>query len=50
VPIILIGNKADKGSNISRDHVMRDWVRTEKAVMYLETSALRCEGIEDAFI
>jgi hypothetical protein len=49
IPLILIGNKIDRGSNINRDTVIRDWVKTNKALTYIETSALKYQGIEDTF-
>lgn len=49
IPIVLIGNKADKGSNIQQASVMKDWVDPGKAKIYLETSALKYQGVEEAF-
>ena len=41
IPIILIGNKSDKGINIQKDLVMKDWVKTNKVKTYMEVSALK---------
>ena len=49
IPILLIGNKIDKGSTINRDEIMRDWIKSNKARVYLETSALKYDNIENLF-
>ena len=35
IPIILIGNKVDRGISITVDAVNRDWIKTEKALIYI---------------
>ena len=49
VPMVIIGNKADKGINIEKSKVLTEWVESNKAKFYTETSALKYLGIEDAF-
>eukprot|EP00350_Pseudokeronopsis_sp_OXSARD2_P007498 CAMPEP_0170558620 /NCGR_PEP_ID=MMETSP0211-20121228/36502_1 /TAXON_ID=311385 /ORGANISM="Pseudokeronopsis sp., Strain OXSARD2" /LENGTH=69 /DNA_ID=CAMNT_0010870729 /DNA_START=306 /DNA_END=515 /DNA_ORIENTATION=- len=39
----------DKGSNMNRDAVVRDWLKSQKSVAYIETSALKVQGIEETF-
>jgi len=47
--MVIIGNKADKGINIEKSKVLTEWVESNKAKFYTETSALKYLGIEDAF-
>mmetsp|Transcript_45528 Transcript_45528/g.33289 ORF Transcript_45528/g.33289 Transcript_45528/m.33289 type:complete len:96 (+) Transcript_45528:250-537(+) len=39
----------DKGSNMNREAVVRDWIKEQKATVYIETSALKIQGIEELF-
>lgn len=47
--MVIIGNKADKGIYVEKTRVLRDWVDSGKAVAYVEASAMKYIGIEDAF-
>lgn len=49
IPLMLIGNKADKGIYVEKSRVLRDWVETGKAKEYIEASAVKYIGIEEAF-
>jgi hypothetical protein len=45
----LIGNKADIGIHIEKSTVQKEWVQSGKAREYIEASALRYFGVEEAF-
>jgi hypothetical protein len=47
--LIIIGNKADKGIYVEKSRVQRDWVDSGKAKAYIEASAMKYIGIEEAF-
>jgi hypothetical protein len=46
----LIGNKADRPTHITKETVVNEWVRSQKACTYIETSAVQYEGVEEAFL
>lgn len=49
IPLIIIGNKADKGIYVEKSRVLKDWVDTGKARAYIEASAMKYIGIEETF-
>ena len=49
IPIVLIGNKSDMGIKVDKAKVEKEWVQSKKARCYIETSALKHFGVEEAF-
>lgn len=41
IPIILVGNKVDCINTIHKDQIMKEWIETDKAKVYVEVSALK---------
>lgn len=49
MPIVLVGNKADKPKAVPKERVIEEWLDNEKAVAYLEASATRLQGVIEIF-
>ena len=39
----------DDVRKVSKDKVMKDWIHSQEASLYLETSALQNKGVVDGF-
>ena len=49
IPIILVGNKSDKTRSIDMETVTNYWVDSGKVKIYIESSAITNECVENIF-